>query len=192
MIERVDTCVLCKAKNPNLPLLKDYYLGHTAHLSCIQQKSCVYCGQSSLCIKCEYKDCTRSFHQHCLKRYFPNTLAENAYLCDLHTRKKGKKKENLRLWLTRQISHKTANFAEVLKKIRESENKTNLSGLGSVFWYVIGTQYFSNFIHISKPEFEVSYTVEYDEKWDFGVSEYSEKLIDEYQRVQKSNLFLCS
>lgn len=189
MIQNLESCVLCNQKVENSASIREYYPGHPSHLQCINEKSCIFCGNSGMCVKCQHKDCSRTFHQHCFARYFPEKVSSYSFLCDLHAKNKGKRKECYKVWLTRQIANKAAHNLDGLKQIKEgqSDNKAFSICTGQVFWYIIGSQYFPNFIRLSKPELEVKYPVEYEEGWTSGISEHIEELNEKYREIQKNN-----
>ena len=191
MMQSLEPCVLCKSKIEQSPSIENYYPGYSAHLQCIQEKFCVYCGISGMCVKCQHKDCPRAFHQHCYLRYFTLGNNEFALMCDLHRKTKGKKKEYQKLWLTRQVSNKVGLNIEVLKKVKENqgENKAFSICSGQVFWYMIGTQFFPNFISLEKPEIEVKSFVDYEEEpWGCDIEEYIERISKESEEINEKNL----
>lgn len=189
MMQSLDLCVLCKGRTENTAAIEGYYPGTTAHVQCIENKTCTFCGVSSLCVKCQHKDCMRTFHLHCFQRYFSDCNNSHMLLCDLHRRLKGKKKEYQRLWFARQVSNKVGNNIEVLKMIKDSQgdNKHYSICSGQVFWYMIGTQFFPNFVSLFKPEIEVRTLVEYEEPWNCDIDDYIKLLSAQYDSVNASN-----
>jgi PHD-zinc-finger like domain/PHD-finger len=191
MIQSTGACVLCNTKIENLNSI-EYYPEHFAHLQCIEQKTCIFCGNSSMCVKCEHKDCTRTFHHHCFSKYFPQKQNDHSFLCDLHTKAKGKRKEYNKVWATRQIANRAAENLDAIKKIKETQgdNKAFSICTGQVFWYIIGSQYFSNFIKLTKPDIQLNYLIDYQDTWESDIDDYINNLSTQYHETQQNNVNL--
>ena len=185
----LDLCALCKGKLEHTPHVEEYYPGHSAHTQCIEDKSCVFCGISSMCVKCQHKDCPRTFHHHCFQRYFSDSSNAHILLCDLHRKIKGKRKEYQRLWLARQVSHRVGSNSEAIRHIKDShgDNKHSSICSGQVFWYMIGTQFFPNFATLSKPELEVQVQVPYEDPWNCSIDDYISEISSHYTGLRDSN-----
>jgi hypothetical protein len=164
-MQKSETCVLCRVKLDNQSAVVLYTEEGFAHIQCIDTKSCAFCGTSGLCQRCQAKDCQRTFHLHCLQRYFP--LEENISFCDVHRKIKGKRKEYARLSLTRQVSGRINNELEIIKKIKEKYQESKFHSIcsGQVFWYFIGTQYFPKHLQIQLPLIQVKAPRETEEAW---------------------------
>ena len=182
MMQIHDHCALCKGKLEHTSYVEEYYPGHSAHTQCIEDKSCVFCGISSMCVKCQHKDCNRTFHYHCFQRYFSDSHNAHALLCDLHRKVKGKRKEYQRLWLSRQISHRAGNSPSIIRSIKDSQGDNRHSSIcsGQVFWYAIGSQFFPNFITLSIPELAVQLQVTYEDSWNSDIDNYIEEISSQY------------
>ncbi|OMJ89435.1 hypothetical protein SteCoe_8435 [Stentor coeruleus] len=189
-----NSCVFCKGKLDPYTFVAEYYKGCSAHIQCIEEKLCVFCGLSGLCIKCQHKDCSRAFHETCLTRYCCQNSQDQGFLCDYHRKAKGKKKEYQRLWLARQVSYRVGLDPEAVLKIKEShgDNRVHSICSGQVFWFFIGTQYFPNFIKLQKPQISVKIHSDYSENWDTNLDDYIDRLTKEHENIKAHNNSLFS
>ncbi|OMJ68301.1 hypothetical protein SteCoe_34289 [Stentor coeruleus] len=144
---------------------------------------------SGLCIKCEQNNCPRSFHEYCLSRYFLQNPQDPDYFCNIHQKSKLYSKAHSHLWQTRQLSNKIGLNPEAITKIKESQgdNKSYSICSGQVFWYVINSQYFPNFINMKKPEINVKTLIDNYENIGSDIQKYYSKLEKEYQNIKTAN-----
>lgn len=153
-MQNSETCVLCRQKIENLQSSDVYTSEGLAHLACIEDKPCCLCGISGFCISCQHRDCTRTFHSACSKRFL-----SQGQLCDLHQKNKNKKKELQRVWTARQVANRVGQSPELVKRIKNSDNKQNSICTGQVFWYNINFQYFPSY-PVAIPELDFNYLPE--------------------------------
>lgn len=185
----LNTCMFCKEKSQAGDYISKYFKNHFAHIDCLQNIPCIFCGISGLCIKCEQNNCTRSFHEYCLSRYFLQNPQDPDFFCNIHQKSKLYTKEHSHLWQTRHISNRIGLNPEAITKIKEAQgdNKSYSICSGQVFWYVINSQYFPNFTNIKKPEINVKTLSDSHENIGLDIQKYYSKLEKEYQNVKITN-----
>lgn len=156
-MQKSEYCVLCKGKLDTHLTTQPYTSEGFAHISCIEDKFCVFCGISGLCIRCSHRDCIRTFHYHCSLQHLTKDCQDT--YCDLHRKPKSKRKEYQKLWLARQIGNKLNQNPDLIRKIKleHSDAKSSSFCTGQVFWFSLNSQYFPSFVSLSKPIIPVQY-----------------------------------
>lgn len=186
-MQKPEYCVLCKTKLDGNSSVIPYTTEGSSHVSCIEDKFCVFCGISGLCIRCHHRDCLRTFHYHCSLNYLSKDSQD--IFCDLHRKPKSKRKEYQRLWLARQIANKVSQCPDLIRKIKKDNSDSKYTSIcsGQVFWFCLNCQFFPSFLSWSKPEIPVNYTVEQDGPWAGDIQGQISLIESEYLSVQQRN-----
>lgn len=166
MIEKDPLCRTCQKPLSSADSLQ-------CHLPCLPLLPCSLCGQPALCHSCVVPSCAKGTHRHCLERVFPDKdFSLPRIHCEHHSKRGGRDKEYAKLYLCKQIAQ-VASFEEGL--VAEVKNphvdpRNAAACSGSVFWFIIGHQFFpSNYAIKKPPQFYVrQQELEPDALWGTG------------------------
>jgi hypothetical protein len=116
------------------------HIPDSSYAKVLPSKVCCFCGLQGLTLNCSFADCRRLVHSWCLTRYIPN----EGCLCDLHSMYTTPRKRGLKLSAVREAVSQVALSAlwKTGHYSKDSTGKADTVCSGSVFWFVICSQYF--------------------------------------------------